>query len=162
MSISRRLARPLLAAAFITEGADAILRPDPHVQRFKRLEPALEKTGLPPAVTADTRLIVRASGAVSAAAGLALATGRAPRAAALTLAALNVPITAVQYQFWAVKDSARKKELRKGFIRGLSLSGGLLVAAFDLDGKPSLSWRLSNRRHLKAELGSVKDALTPS
>lgn len=162
MSLSRRIARPLLAAAFVYEGVDAILRPDPHVQRFKRIEPVLEKTGLPPAATADAKLLVRASGAVTVVAGTALAIGRAPRSAALTLAALNVPITAVNYQFWTVKDASRKKELRKGFIRGVSLAGGLLVAAFDHDGKPSLGWRLSNRRHLKAELGSVKDAITSS
>ena len=54
MSLSRRLARPLLASSFIASGVDALLRPDAHVERFQAVEPTLEKAGVPPAIASDT------------------------------------------------------------------------------------------------------------
>ena len=95
MNILRSFARPMLAAPFIVDGLDALVRPSRHVEKFEKVAPTLERVGLPPVLTSDARLLTRASGAVSLVAGLGLATGRAPRTNATILAALNVPLTVV-------------------------------------------------------------------
>lgn len=158
MSISRRLARPLLASSFVATGLDALLHPDSHVERFRAVEPTLEKAGVPPAIASDTRLLVRVSGGVTALAGLMLATNRKPRTAALTLAAVTVPVTLVNNPFWTVSGKERKKEMRRGLLTGASLVGGLLLAGLDRDGKPSLVWRASNTREHKAAVRELKAA----
>ncbi len=162
MSISRRLARPLLASSFVATGVDAVMHPDSHVERFRKIEPTLEKAGVPPAIAADTRLLVRVSGGVTALAGLMLATNRNPRAAALTLAAVTVPVTLVNNPVWTGGSRERKKEMRRGLLTGASLVGGLLIAALDRDGKPSLAWRAANTREHKAALRQLKAAAKES
>jgi len=162
MSISRRLARPLLASSFVATGVDALLHPDSHVEKFRKVEPALEKAGVPPAIASDTRLLVRVSGAVTAVAGLLLATNRKPRTAALTLAAMTVPVTLVNSPVWTGGSRERKKEMRRGLLTGASLVGGLLIAGLDRDGRPSLAWRATNTREHKAALREVKAAAKES
>ena len=103
MNILRSFARPMLAAPFIVDGLDALVRPSRHVEKFEKVAPTLERVGLPPVLTSDARLLTRASGAVSLVAGLGLAAGRAPRTNATILAALNVPLTVVNNPVWAVK-----------------------------------------------------------
>ena len=93
MNILRSFARPMLAAPFIVDGLDAMVRPSRHVEKFEKVAPTLERAGLPPVLTSDARLLTRASGAVSLVAGLGLAAGRAPRTNATILAALNIPLT---------------------------------------------------------------------
>ncbi len=156
MSISRRLARPLLASSFVASGVDALLHPDSHVERFRKVEPALEKAGIPPAIASDTRLLVRVSGGITALAGLMLATNRSPRSAALTLAAMTVPVTLVNNPIWAASGKERKRDMRRGLLTGASLVGGLLIAGLDRDGKPSLAWRAANTREHKAALKQLK------
>ena len=95
MNILRSFARPMLAAPFLVDGLDALVRPSRHVEKFEKVAPTLERVGLPPVLTSDARLLTRASGAVSLVAGLGLAAGRAPRTNATILAALNVPLTVV-------------------------------------------------------------------
>jgi len=95
---------------------------------------------------------------VSAIAGLCLATGRKPRTAALTLAVLNIPVTVVNNPFWEA-DGEERKERLKGMMRGLGLGGGLLLAAADRDGKPSLGWRYHNFLEHRADLRDTKSTL---
>src|SRR5690625_115944 len=140
MSISRRLARPLLASSFVATGVDAVMHPDSHVERFRKIEPTLEKAGVPPAIAADTRLLVRVSGGVTALAGLMLATNRNPRAAALTLAAVTVPVTLVNNPVWTGGSRERKKEMRRGLLTGASLVGGRSTAARAPAANPPLAW----------------------
>jgi len=158
MSISRRLARPLLASSFVASGVDALLHPDSHVERFRKVEPALEKAGIPPSIASDTRLLVRVSGGITALAGLMLATNRNPRSAALTLAVITAPVTLVNNPVWTAAGKERKKEMRRGLLTGASLVGGLLIAGLDKDGKPSLAWRAGHARAHKTALREVKAA----
>ncbi|MCL3778454.1 DoxX family membrane protein, partial [Actinomyces sp. AC-20-1] len=81
-------ARLLLAAPFVVDGADALLRPAGHVERAQRAYEPLVRSGLPALPDDLLGLGSRAMGAVSAAAGLGLAAGLAPRACALALAEL--------------------------------------------------------------------------
>lgn len=158
MSPTRFLARPMLAAYFIADGVDAVRSPGSHVEKFRRVTPLLEKAGVPPVLSADATLLARASGLVSAVAGLCLATGRRPRTAALTLAALNVPLTLVNNPVLQARGADRKEALR-GLLRGLGIGGGLLLAAVDREGRPSLGWRYSTWLDHRQDLKSQKAAL---
>ena len=123
MNILRSFARPMLAAPFIVDGLDALVRPSRHVEKFEKVAPTLERVGLPPVLASDARLLTRASGAVSLVAGLGLATGRAPRTNATILAALNVPLTVVNNPVWAVKGTQARKEALSGLLRGAVRAG---------------------------------------
>jgi uncharacterized membrane protein YphA (DoxX/SURF4 family) len=149
MNLLRLIARPMLAATFVTDGVDSVIRPEAHAERFRKVVPALERAGVPAALYADPKMLARVSGAVTAVSGLMLATGRRPRSAALTLALVNVPLTLVNNPVWAAHGEERKRYL-SGLVRGVSLGGGLLVAAADLAGKPSWGWRLANARKERA------------
>jgi hypothetical protein len=43
--------------------------------------------------------------------------------------------------FWTESDAQRKADERRAFMTDLSLLGGLIIAAVDTEGKPSLGWR---------------------
>lgn len=156
----------MLAAYFIADGLDALRKPGSHVERFRKVQPLLERAGVPPVLASDAAMLARASGAVSAIAGLCLATGRRPRTAALVLAVLNIPVTLVNNPVWAATDDEERKEKLKGLLRGLGLGGGLLLAASDRDGKPSVGWRYHNfvehRTDLREVKARLKDRSTPA
>lgn len=156
MNLLRLLARPMLAATFVVDGVDAVIHPEAHAEKFRKITPALEQAGVPRALYSNPKMLARVSGAVSAVSGLMLATGRRPRSAALTLAMLNIPMTVVNNPVWAAHGGQQRKEYLGGLVRGLSLGGGLLVAAADLGGKPSWGWRLANAREHRADLRQVK------
>ncbi len=156
MSISRRLARPLLAATFVADGLDALRNPHSHVDRVERVTPLLATAGVPRVITADPTLLVRAGGAVTAVAGLMLATNRKPRTAAVVLAAVQVPLLVANNPVWAARDRDERKSMRRDLVRGASLLGGLLFAGLDRDGKPSLSWRAATRREQRHELREAR------
>ncbi|WP_139738677.1 DoxX family membrane protein [Actinomyces wuliandei] len=146
MNLLRVLVRPALAAPFITDGIDAVARPRRHMEKLEKVTPTLERAGVPPLLTSDARLLTRVSGAVSVLAGLGLATGRAPRTSAAVLAALNIPLTLVNYPVWTAADKESRKRSVSGLLRGAAVGGGLLLAAVDRQGRPSLAWRVRNSR----------------
>ena len=55
MNILRSFARPMLAAPFIVDGLDALVRPSRHVEKFEKVAPTLERVGLPPVLASDAR-----------------------------------------------------------------------------------------------------------
>lgn len=138
MSAVRRVARPLIAATFVTGGVDAFRHPGPRATMaapiIKRIPPQL---GLPN----DPELLVRANGAAMAGAGALFALGRFPRLAAMVLAATIVPTTLATHRFWEVKDPKQRKQQQQHFTKDLGLLGAALLAAVDTDGQPGLSWR---------------------
>lgn len=156
MTLTSVLARPLLASTFVLDGVDAMLHPEKHVERYRKVEPLLEKAGVPPMLTADAVMLSRIAGAVSALAGVSLAAGRRPRTAALVLAAVNVPITVVNNPVWEATDAEQRSRYVTGLTRGASVAGGLFLAAADRGGRPSLGWRLSNSREQRAEVRAAK------
>jgi len=89
----------------------------------------------------DPQSLVRLNGAIHVVAGLALATGRAPRLSAAVLAATVAPTTAAGHRFWEESDPGAKANQRVHFVKNLSILGGLLLAAVDTDGKPGMAWR---------------------
>ena len=73
--------------------------------------------------------------------GLLLATGRVPRLASAVLAATVIPANLGAHMFWNEVDPGRKAAKRRDFLTDISLLGGLIIAAADTAGKPSLGWR---------------------
>ena len=74
-------------------------------------------------------------------AGLALATGRLPRLSSLILAGTLVPTTLAGHRFWEKSDSGERQAQQIQFTKNLSMLGGLLIAAVDLEGRPGLKHR---------------------
>lgn len=156
MSIITGLARPLLAIPFITSGIDAVRRPHEHVEAVERVNPTLEQLGVGPLSAGTITTVTRVSGGVRIAAGLCMALAKKPRLAALTLAGSEIALTAVRNPVWLSKGEERKKHLA-GLAASAGLIGGTLVAAGDRRGKPSLGWRLDNRRSHKEDLNLLAD-----
>lgn len=137
MAITRRIARPLLAAMFVTGGVDAFKRPDGKAAKAETVtEPLTEPLGLPD----DTAQLVKINGAVQVGAGLMLAAGRLPRLAAITLAGSLVPTTLAGHRFWEADGDERVGQ-QIHFFKNVSMLGGLILAATDTEGRPSLAWR---------------------
>ncbi len=59
--------------------------------------------------------------------------------------------------FWNQSDPQRKTDERRAFMTDLSLLGGLIIAAVDTEGKPSLGWR--GRRAARKVSEAVSSAL---
>lgn len=134
----RRAARPLLAAAFVTGGSDAFARPEP---RAELAEPVVDPVAQALTLSARPVTLVRVNAAAQVAAGALLATGRLRRLAAATLAASLVPTTLAGHRYWEIDDPARRTQQRMQFMKNAGLLGGLLLAAADSGGAPSLGWR---------------------
>jgi putative oxidoreductase len=138
MSLVRRIARPLLAASFISAGLDAVLHPVPHAEAAQDVVRAVTA---PLGVSDDPELFVRVNGAVMAGAGALLSLGRLSRLSGTALALTLIPTTYAEQAFWAEKDPEQRRAKRKQFIVNLGLIAGALLAAVDTDGKPGLVWR---------------------
>ena len=138
----RRLARPLLAAYFIAGGADTLRNPASKAPSPAPVAPALAAK-LPRSVASDPEQYLKIDAALKILSGLTLATNRVPRLSAAVLAASLVPSTLMANRFWEVKDRDEMRNQQQHFFANLSLFGGLLIAAVDTGGKPSLRWRAS-------------------
>jgi putative oxidoreductase len=146
MSVVRMLARPMLASMFVTAGTDAVLHPEPKADRAGDVGPTVARK-LPIPLPDDPVQLVRINGAVQVVAGLMLATGRLPRLSALAIAATLVPTTYAGHRFWEEKDPTRRTAQRLHFFKNMSMFGGLLIAAVDTGGKPSLAHRGRDAAH---------------
>jgi uncharacterized membrane protein YphA (DoxX/SURF4 family) len=146
----RRLARPLLATAFVVDGVDTLLHPAPRAkaaaalvsQGERRLSPQLAAK-----LPADPAQVVRINAATQVGAGVLLALGRVPRLAALVLASTVVPATVTEQDFWNEPDPDRRAAKQVAFLKDLGLLGGLMITAADTAGKPSLGWRGRRAAH---------------
>lgn len=139
----RRVARPMLATTFIARGVDSLRSPKTAADAAR---PTLESlSNLPdpvgPNVPTDADTVAKATAAVQIGAGLLLATGKLPRFASAALAVSVVPGSLGAHAFWNETDPERKTAERRAFLADISLIGGLIIAAVDTEGKPSLSWR---------------------
>jgi putative oxidoreductase len=140
--ITRRIARPLIAGMFISGGIDALLHPDAKAPRAQAVtEPITDTLG----IDQDPVTLVRVNGAVMVVGGVLLGTGRVPRLAALALAGSLIPTTLAGHRFWEIDDPTQRQQQRIHFLKNLSMLGGLILAATDTEGRPSLSWRAKKR-----------------
>ncbi|MEV0297744.1 DoxX family protein [Nocardia sp. NPDC050710] len=146
----RRLARPLLATTFIVDGVDTLLHPQPRAKAAAALVQQGERSlpdNIAAKLPADPGVLVQVNAITQVSAGVLLALGRAPRLASLALAATVVPATVTEQDFWAETDPDRKVAKRTAFLKDVSLLGGLMIAAADTAGKPSLGWRGRRTAH---------------
>jgi uncharacterized membrane protein YphA (DoxX/SURF4 family)/gas vesicle protein len=139
----RRIARPLLSVAFIGQGVESLLNPKSAAEAAAPAVDGLQ--ALPDSVARslpdDPQTFAQVTAAVQIGGGLLLATGKLPRVASAVLAVTVLPANFGTYAFWNETEPERKAELRRGFLKDLSLVGGLMIASADTAGKPSLGWR---------------------
>jgi uncharacterized membrane protein YphA (DoxX/SURF4 family) len=155
----RRIARPLFASWFVSEGYDAARRPEVHAERARagvvsiaRLVPrgalggALDRYRQP--TTAQLVTLVRAHGAATAAAGVLLAAGKAPRTAALALAALTAPLILANLPLRGrpAPDKEARRDRKDRLVRAVAFTGGALLAGADYEGRPGVAWRVAKAR----------------
>jgi putative oxidoreductase len=150
----RRIARPLLAATFIYGGIDTLRNPKSRVPGAR---PVVEKVTeqvdkqLPVQVPRDVEQWVKIDAGVKVGAGLLFALGRFPRLSALLLACSVVPTTLAGHRFWEHEDSKERFGQLSHFLKNLGLLGGLLLAAVDTEGRPSVGYRARKAAHHAAE-----------
>ncbi|MFJ2956249.1 DoxX family protein [Streptomyces sp. NPDC087270] len=169
MAVLRRFARPLLATTFVGGGFATLResaaaapagpsiphdRSDPHDPNDPQGAPAPDD-GLSPAdrlrrIAQDPRQVALVTGSVRLGAGVLLALGRFPRVSAAALAATLVPRVLTGQPYWRLEDPRERARERARFYQDVSLLGGLLLAAADTHGKPSLAYRT---RHAASDAG---------
>lgn len=142
MTLIRKIARPLLGASFIYGGVSSLRHPD---EAAEELSPALNDIASyfpqAEAVAAKPRLTAQVLGGVQVAAGAALAIGKFPRLAALTLCGVHKVNSYAEFRSAPLEAEGDEIAQRKTLLKNLSIAGGLSLAVVDLAGKPSLSWR---------------------
>ena len=145
MTVTRMIARPMLASMFVVGGVNALKNADAHAQRAKkvtdRLAPTLDKVSGTVPVPTDSKSLVRLNAAAQLVGAAGLATGRFPRLSATILAASLLPTTAAGHAFWEEEDPAARAQQKIHFFKNVSMFGGLLLAAVDTEGKPGVAWR---------------------
>ena len=153
----RRIARPLLAAPFVYGGISTLRKPQDRVPGARpvveKITDAADKQ-LPVQLPKDVEQWVKADAAVKVVAGALFGLGRLPRLTALVLAASTVPTTLAGHRFWEESDPKVSFEKIAHFVKNLGLLGGLLLAAVDTEGKPSVGYRA--RRAAKSAADSTE------
>jgi putative oxidoreductase len=144
MTPLRLIARPMLASMFVTGGLDAVMNPE---GKAKAADPiAGPIASRIPWLPQDPVTLVRLNGAVMLSGGSLLALGRVPRLAALAIAGTLVPTTFAGHRFWEIEDRDQRTMQRIQFFKNLSMLGGLLIAALDTGGRPSIGWRVQHAK----------------
>ncbi len=110
----KSLGRICLSGIFIVAGAEAFKAPGPRTQM-------VEGAGIPEPETA-----VKVNGATMVIAGILLALGIVPKAAAGTLIGTMIPTTLVGHAFWKEGKPQAQSMQRVQFLKNLGLVGGLL------------------------------------
>lgn len=147
----RGLARTLLAGAFVMGGLSA----------WKRSR-SLAETASPVTDPIESRLqvgltseqLIKANATVQVVGGGLFALGVWPRALALVLGASLVPTTLAGHAFWDADDGEERNAQRIQFLKNAGLLGGMIFAALDTGGRPSVFW--SGRK----AIGDAADAVS--
>ena len=136
----------MLGGIFIYGGLDALRHPESKAPAADTLvADAVELTDSGP-FDLDSKQLVRA--------GAALALGIVPRVAAMALIASLIPTTAAGHRFWEEQDASSRAQQTVQFLKNLAIAGGLVFAAIEHGGRPSMPWRA---RH--AVSGAAQHAL---
>jgi putative oxidoreductase len=131
----------MIAPVFIGGGVDALVHPGAKAVAAERLSEQLAGYGVPD----DPLRLVRLNGGVQLLAGSLL---------------VLVPTTLAGHRFWEETDSTVKAAQRVQLMKNLAMLGGLLLAATDRDGSPSLTWRAKRAANsTKALIGSAASSM---
>jgi len=150
LMILRRIARPLLAAPFVYDGARAILWPADGVKKWRAKLPEDQVTD------EQVHLIARAHGVANVGLGLLLGLGVLPRVSAVGLALLAIDEAWVGNPFDGDAKGLRGERTEK-FVESLGRAGAALIAGADLAGKPGAKWRIQAARRERADLKKGKE-----
>ena len=153
MSPIRFLARPMLAAGYISNGVDRLRRPEAAAAS---IGPLLNMARKQIDVPIDAPTLARATGAAQVAAGSLLAIGRFPRVSATILVGTYL-LDTVGERIAADKTTSKddKRARTERTLIRTSMLGGALLASVDTAGKPGLWWRT---QHAAEDLwSSVED-----
>ncbi|WP_077490103.1 DoxX family protein [Sinomonas mesophila] len=145
MTAVRFIARPLLASSFIVAGADKLKNADDTAEQ---LSPVLRRAADALPIRVDERVLARTLGAAQFGAGVLYALGKAPRLSATVLAVTSALNAFVEWRTADISSPEGRAARRAGLLKNLSLGGGVLLAAVDTAGRPSLVWRA---QHLAAD-----------
>jgi uncharacterized membrane protein YphA (DoxX/SURF4 family) len=146
-----------LSAAFISRGIDTLRSPKPATDAARPTLEGLSKLPDPVGsnVPSNAETVARINAVVQIGGGLLLASGKLPRVASAALAISVVPGSLGGHTFWNESDPQRKADERRAFLTDISLIGGLIIAAVDTEGKPSLGWRGRRAAHRVSEAVST-------
>lgn len=133
----------MLAAIFVSGGLDTLRNPGPRANLAEPIAPSVARA-IPIPLPEDSESLVKLDAGVKVVGGLLLALNRLPRLASLLLAGSLVPTTLAGHRFWEVSDPAQRANQQVHFFKNVGLLGGLLLAAVDTEGRPSLRWRASH------------------
>lgn len=141
MNPFRVATRAMLASYFVVNGVKALKEPEEYAdetQQFAESVVPLAKNAVPQLPeTASTWAMIR--GGLQVVGGVALATGKGRRLGALLLTTSMVPSL-------LASGPTGDPDKRDDFLRNLALTGATLIAAGDLQGRPSVSYRLAESR----------------
>jgi putative oxidoreductase len=155
----RRIARPLLASTFVFGGIDTLRNPQSRVAGAQSVVEKITEQAdkqLPVQVPRDVEQWVKIDAGVKVGAGVLFSLGRLPRLSALALAVSIVPTTLAGHRFWEAEGATKQAQLIH-FLKNLGLLGGLLLAAVDTEGKPSVGYR--TRRAARKAADSTEKSL---
>lgn len=156
MTLTRALARPMLAAPFVATGIDTLRDPAPRVQQAERVAPGLAaKLGLP----TDAALWVRVNAGVHVGAGTLLAFGKFRRLSSLLLLASLVPTTYAAHAFWERDDAREAASDRAELLKNVGLASGLLLELIERE-PASLSRRAKRAAMAAVASGGARAAAT--
>ncbi|MGN8245986.1 DoxX family protein [Cellulomonas soli] len=152
----RKIARPLFATWFVAEGTDVVRHPAPHADELRATLARLPAGLLPPSLDTEPsdavlRTAARVHGVALATAGLMVMGGRAPRTAALALAALTAPLVLANLpDRRAGHDKVQRRVRRDRLVQALTFTGAALLVAADREGRPGIAWRVGQAREARA------------
>lgn len=145
MTLTRLVARPLIASAFFVGAVNALKNAEAISPKARKITdtvvPPLQRAVPQAPIPTDPTLLVRINAATQLLAAAALATGRLPRLSSTVLAVSVVPTTIAGHPFWEETDPQARTQQRLHFFKNLSMLGGLLLASVDTEGKPGMAWR---------------------
>ena len=150
----RRIARPLLASSFVYGGVDTLRNPQTRVPGAKPVVEAVTSVAddqLPVTVPSDVEQWVKIDAGVKVVAGSLFALGKLPRLSALALAGSIVPTTLAGHRFWEHEDPEERFGQLAHLLKNAGLLGGLLIAAVDTEGRPSVGYRAKRAAKLAAK-----------
>ncbi len=146
MTVTRLIARPMLASMFFVGAVSALKNADAigvMAQPVTDKVIPMARKAVPAApIPTDATTLVRLNAVAQLAAAGALATGRAPRLSSTVLAVSFLPATVFAHRFWQESDPAERSSQRADFFKNISMLGGLLLAGVDTEGKPGVAWRV--------------------
>jgi uncharacterized membrane protein YphA (DoxX/SURF4 family) len=144
----------MLASMFVAGGIDTLRNPAPRVKMAGEV-PNEVADAMPVDLPDDPEQLVKIDAGVKIVGGLLLASGgRLARIGALACAASLVPTTLAGHRFWEADDPKERAQQQIHFLKNVSMLGGLLIAAADTGGRPSLPWRAGH------VAGEIKDKAT--